>query len=206
MACVLTVAVLDNGSAVVGHVGDSRLYQIRRGEIRKITHDHSPVGEREDARELTEIEAMRHPRRNEVFRDVGSVNRDKDDEGFVDVVEEPIADDGAIVLCTDGLTDGVPAATIAHLVREHAGDPQAVADALVSAANDAGGRDNVTVVYAEGPQFAPAVRGERATGRVPPDKPRAPRRAGDLFALRRAAWFACGALIGVVGALALAWR
>ena len=48
MACVLTLAVLENGSAVVGHVGDSRLYQIRRGEIRKITHDHSPVGERED--------------------------------------------------------------------------------------------------------------------------------------------------------------
>ena len=54
MACVLTVAVLDNGSAVVGHVGDSRLYQVRRGEIRKITHDQSPVGEREDSLELTE--------------------------------------------------------------------------------------------------------------------------------------------------------
>ena len=50
MACVLTLAVLENGSAVVGHVGDSRLYQIRGGEIRKITHDHSPVGEREDNR------------------------------------------------------------------------------------------------------------------------------------------------------------
>jgi serine/threonine protein phosphatase PrpC len=58
MACVLTLAVLDNGSAVIGHVGDSRLYQIRGGGIRKITHDHSPVGEREDSRELTEAEAM----------------------------------------------------------------------------------------------------------------------------------------------------
>ena len=45
MACVLTVAVLENGSAVVGHVGDSRAYQIRGGRIQKITHDHSPVGE-----------------------------------------------------------------------------------------------------------------------------------------------------------------
>src|SRR4051812_44689658 len=71
MACVLTLAVLENGSAVIGHVGDSRLYQIRGGSIRKVTHDHSPVGEREDSRELSEAEAMKHPRRNEVYRDVG---------------------------------------------------------------------------------------------------------------------------------------
>jgi len=72
MACVLTVVVLEDSSAVVGHVGDSRLYKIRAGAISKLTHDHSPVGEREDRGELTEGEAMRHPRRNEVFRDVGS--------------------------------------------------------------------------------------------------------------------------------------
>src|SRR6185503_6705019 len=48
MACVLTVAVVEDGSAVIGHVGDSRLYKIRGGRIQKITHDHSPVGERED--------------------------------------------------------------------------------------------------------------------------------------------------------------
>ncbi len=56
----------------IGHVGDSRLYLIWNGAIRKLTSDHSPVGEDEDAGELTEQEAMRHPRRNEVFRDVGT--------------------------------------------------------------------------------------------------------------------------------------
>ena len=85
MACVLTLAVLENGSAVVGHVGDSRLYQIRRGEIRKITHDHSPVGEREDSGEIAEAEAMRHPRRNEVFRDVGSEEHAPDDPDFIEI-------------------------------------------------------------------------------------------------------------------------
>ena len=85
MACVLTVAVLDNGGAVMGHVGDSRLYKIRRGEIRKITHDHSPVGEREDNHEITEAEAMRHPRRNEVFRDVGSEEHAPDDADFIEI-------------------------------------------------------------------------------------------------------------------------
>jgi serine/threonine protein phosphatase PrpC len=48
MACVLTVAVLENGQLTIGQVGDSRLYIIEPGEIRKVTHDHSPVGERED--------------------------------------------------------------------------------------------------------------------------------------------------------------
>src|SRR6185436_15996222 len=72
MACVLTIAVVANGGLVVGHVGDTRLYKLRGGRIDKVTRDHSPVGEREDAGELSEADAMQHPRRNEVYRDVGS--------------------------------------------------------------------------------------------------------------------------------------
>ncbi len=75
MACVLTAAVMEDGQVTVGHVGDSRLYRIKRGHIEKMTHDHSPVGEREDSGELSEAEAMQHPRRNEVYRDVGSEER-----------------------------------------------------------------------------------------------------------------------------------
>ena len=59
MACVLTVAVIKDGVATVGHVGDTRLYKLRHGRIEKITRDHSPVGEREDAGELSEVDAMR---------------------------------------------------------------------------------------------------------------------------------------------------
>ena len=108
MACVLTVAVLEDGHAVVGHVGDSRLYQVRNGEIRKVTHDHSPVGEREDAREISEAEAMRHPRRNEVYRDVGSEQRSPDDPDFIEIQTVPFSSDSALVLCSDGLSDQVP--------------------------------------------------------------------------------------------------
>ncbi len=90
MACVLTLVVVENGTAVAGHVGDSRLYQIQNRKIRKLTHDHSPVGEREDNHELTEAEAMRHPRRNEVFRDVGSEEHAPDDERFVEVCAFPV--------------------------------------------------------------------------------------------------------------------
>src|SRR4029079_1888900 len=100
-------------------------------KIPKIKGDHSPIGEREDAGELTEVDAMRHPRRNEVFRDVGSVFRDKDEDEFVDIIEEPVEPDCAILVCSDGLTDMLPSAAIAHITRQHAGDPARVVEALV---------------------------------------------------------------------------
>src|SRR5207344_2578057 len=109
MACVLTLVVLENGTAVVGHVGDSRLYLVRNGEIQKITHDHSPVGEREDNRELNEAEAMRHPRRNEVYRDVGSEEHTPGDEDFIELTSCPFDSESALILCSDGLSDQVPA-------------------------------------------------------------------------------------------------
>src|SRR5688572_15156764 len=100
MACVLTVAVVENGHAVVGHVGDTRLYRMRAGSIEKVTRDHSPVGEREDAREISESEAMRHPRRNEVYRDVGSEPHEPSDSNFIDVYEVPMTPDTALLLCS----------------------------------------------------------------------------------------------------------
>lgn len=156
MACVLTIAVVENRRAVIGHVGDTRLYFLRGDDATKITPDHSPVGEREDARELSEIEAMRHPRRNEVFRDVGSTIHALGDPDFMFVGEIDFPDDAAILLCSDGLTDLVPLAAIRQTVDAHCGRPDDVALALVRAANDAGGTDNVTVVYVEGSDFSAA--------------------------------------------------
>ena len=158
MACVLTLVVLENGSAVAGHVGDSRLYQVRHGEIRKITHDHSPVGEREDSQELSEADAMRHPRRNEVFRDVGSQEHTPDDPDFIELQRFPFDPDSALLLCSDGLSDQVPSAEIRAALERNAGDPDAAARELIAAANRAGGKDNVTVLVVEGEQFTtPAV-------------------------------------------------
>ena len=158
MACVLTLAVLENGAAVVGHVGDSRLYLIGRGEIRKITHDHSPVGEREDAGEIDEAEAMRHPRRNEVYRDVGSEEHTPDDPDFIEIQHIGFEPSSALVLCSDGLSDLVPSEKIREMVERHAGDPEAATRALIEAANQAGGKDNVTVVLVEGEQFRTIVQ------------------------------------------------
>jgi serine/threonine protein phosphatase PrpC len=156
MACVLTAVVIRNGSAIVGHVGDTRLYKLRRGHIEKVTRDHSPVGEREDARQISELDAMQHPRRNEVYRDVGSELHEPADTDFIDVQEISFEPDAALLLCTDGLTDLVHSSSINQIVRRSAGRPHEVVTALIEAANKAGGKDNVTVVYVEGEQFPPA--------------------------------------------------
>ena len=224
MGCVITLAIVTDDRLTIGHVGDARLYKVRPEGMRKLTRDHSPVGEREDAGEIGEADAMRHPRRNEVFRDVGTIHRDKDEQEFVDVIEEAIEPDAAILICSDGLSDMLPSAAIAHLVRRHAGAPERVVAALVAAANDAGGRDNITVVYAEMPLFAERMGGVAgtltpteaidvtadATDPIAPPAPRPSPRRGRLrravhaiFA-SRALWFAAGAIAGVTGALALA--
>ena len=165
MACVLTAAVVRDGRATIGHVGDTRLYKLRGGRIDKVTRDHSPIGEREDTNELSEAEAMRHPRRNEVYRDVGSEPHEPDDEEFVDIEEIVFEPDAALLLCSDGLTDLVNSADIGRIVQTHAGDPPAVVTALIAAANDAGGKDNITAVFVEGPHFA--SRGATASAKRP---------------------------------------
>ena len=154
MACVLTLAVLEGRRLTVGHVGDTRLYRFSSDGIAKMTHDHSPVGEREDAREISETEAMQHARRNEVYRDVGSEPRQPDAADFIEIVVTSVDDDMALLMCSDGLSDMLPSLEINRIVRQHAGDPARVADALVDAANQAGGKDNITVLYAEGRRFA----------------------------------------------------
>ena len=121
--------------------------------IEKITRDHSPIGEREDANELSEAEAMRHPRRNEVYRDVGSERHEPCDPEFVDIEHVSFEPDAALLMCSDGLTDLVASGDIKRIVTQLAGDPDAVVRALVAAANAAGGKDNITAVYVEGEQF-----------------------------------------------------
>ena len=159
MACVLTLAQIgSDGALTVGHVGDSRLYKLTAGGISKLTHDHSPVGDREDRGELTEIEAMSHPRRNEVFRDVGSRRYEMEDEDFIEVLNTGLERDAAVLLCSDGLSDMVTSVEIQRIVRTKADDPAAVVAGLIDAANAAGGKDNITVVYVQGPDFPERIR------------------------------------------------
>jgi parallel beta-helix repeat protein len=155
MACVLTVALIEDDVVTVGHVGDSRLYLLRPGQIEKVTHDHSPVGEREDRGELSEIDAMRHPRRNEIYRDVGSGEREPQDPAFIEITSFPMPSDGALLLCSDGLTDLIASEEIRAGVERYAPDYEAAIQALIDAANHAGGKDNITIVMVAAPGYKP---------------------------------------------------
>ncbi|HJU42111.1 MAG TPA: protein phosphatase 2C domain-containing protein [Vicinamibacterales bacterium] len=195
MTCVLTLALLADDQLTIGHVGDSRLYKLTRNGIRKLTHDHSPVGEREDAREISEVDAMKHPRRSEVFRDVGSAFHEPDDPDFIELVVAPFEPDAALLLCSDGLSDMISSAVILRTIRQHAGNPTRVAESLIDAANKAGGKDNITVVYAEGADFAVAGGAASATSDQPD--------SNDPLRTTRLTWLTVGLVAGLLSGLAL---
>jgi PPM family protein phosphatase len=215
MACVLTLAAVEDGKVVVGHVGDSRLYLVWNGAIRKLTSDHSPVGELEDRGELTETEAMLHPRRHEVFRDVGSRRREPDDDEFVEMKEFLFRPDAAILLCSDGLSDLVTASEMSEIIEHYDGDPEKVALDLVDAANRVGGKDNITAVFVAGSEFlgngSAAMSEARARHSITRKReeevgepaPGLLRRLGKILTSRMA-FLTYGFVLGVV--LALAWR
>ncbi|HTC33628.1 MAG TPA: protein phosphatase 2C domain-containing protein [Bryobacteraceae bacterium] len=216
MACVLTLALIADEKVLVGHVGDSRLYLTWNGAIRKLTSDHSPVGEREDAGELSEAEAMAHPRRHEVFRDVGSRPRLPDEDDFIEMKEFLFKPDAAILLCSDGLSDLLTSAEMLQVMERYEGDPEQVAGELVEAANLVGGNDNITAIFVAGSEFlgnaSPAAAEARARNAITKarDESVGEPGAGALAWVARAlttrvAFLIYGFVIGVVLALAMRW-
>ena len=213
MACVLTLALISEDKVFVGHVGDSRLYLTWNGAIRKLTSDHSPVGEREDAGELNEAEAMSHPRRNEVFRDVGSRPRLPDEEDFIEIKEFLFKPDAAILLCSDGLSDLLTSAEMLQVMEHYEGDPGRVAGELVEAANTLGGTDNITAIFVAGREFlgntSPAAAEARARNAITKARDGVLAEEGPGAVARllttRVAFLIYGFLIGVVLALAMRW-
>jgi serine/threonine protein phosphatase PrpC len=213
MACVLTLALISDEKVFVGHVGDSRLYLTWNGAIRKLTSDHSPVGEREDAGELNEAEAMAHPRRHEVFRDVGSRQRLADEEDFIEMKEFLFKPDAAILVCSDGLSDLLTSAEMLDVMERYEGDPAQVARELVEGANLAGGTDNITAIFVAGSEFlgnaspaAAEARARNAVTKARDDEVAAPgRRSVARVLTTRVAFLIYGFVLGVVLALALRW-
>jgi len=143
MGTTITAGVLDGATLLIGHVGDSRAYLLRAGELRQLTTDHSVIAELIAAGELTEDQALVDPRRAMITRALGI-----DPAVVVDELTVDLEPGDRLLLCSDGLTTMLRDGHIAEILRDGA-DRDGVADALVAAANAAGGADNITVVVAD---------------------------------------------------------
>ena len=171
MCCVLTAAVADTALNKVWytHVGDTRLYRFKPAtdpatdQWVKLTSDHSVVGVREDANQLTEAQAMQHPRRNEVLRTVGSAAHRVDDVDFLESGEAEFRPGEGLLLCSDGLTDMLMQAEVMAVLGTLTPPDEQLAE-LIRQANEAGGQDNITVVLALHTAGTPA--GESAPGPI----------------------------------------
>ena len=141
MGTTLTAVAVGSGSAVVvGHVGDSRAYLARHGDLTQITKDHSLVEEMVSEGRITEEQALTHPQRSIITRALGI-----EAEVTPDLYPIELQPDDRLLICSDGLTDMVRPADIARMLRQEP-DPQKASESLADAANAAGGVDNVTAV------------------------------------------------------------
>jgi protein phosphatase len=131
--------------AYIAHVGDSRAYIITNEELKQITHDHSLVDRLIETGQLTSDEATTHPHKNVLYRAIGQSSTLE-----VDIHVRMIAHGDRLLLCSDGLWDMVSEAEMLDIVT-NASSPQAACDALIVAANQAGGRDNITALLLESP-------------------------------------------------------
>jgi protein phosphatase len=148
--------------AEVAHVGDSRAYLMRGGDMNPITEDHSLVAELVRSGDLTRDQAAEHPQKNLITRALGA-----DEEVDVDTAILPIEAGDRILLCSDGLSDMVSETGISEMLADSPDDPERAARALLSAALDAGGNDNITIIVVdvkEQPAANVRERRERRSG------------------------------------------
>src|SRR4029079_17157133 len=140
MGTTLTAAMVDGQQVAVGHVGDSRLYLFRDGQIERMTRDHSLVEEFVRQGKLTPEQAEKHPQRSVITRALGPENSVE-----VDTFRIPAREGDVFLLCSDGLSGMVGDADLAAIIG--GGNAlDATARTLIEAANDNGGRDNITAV------------------------------------------------------------
>lgn len=141
MATTASAMLVGKSHACVAHVGDSRVYVFRNGELDQITRDHSWVEEQVRAGTMTATAARQHPWRNVVTRALSG-----GDDPEVDVVEVKPAAGERYLLCSDGLFSVVPDTTIAEILGDARLTLAEMCGRLIEAANEAGGPDNITTL------------------------------------------------------------
>lgn len=138
MGTTLEVCLIYNNKAFIGHIGDSRIYRIRKNIIRKLTVDHSYVQELVNDGTITKEEAIHHPKKNMLMKALGCTP-------FVepDITVKGFLKDEIIVICSDGLTNMITEQEIYNTVIQ---DNSNTSEILVNKANELGGYDNITVI------------------------------------------------------------
>jgi len=165
MGTTITAAHVGEHDVAVAHVGDSRAYRLRGEEFARLTEDHSLVEEMRRRGQLTAEEADEHPQRSIITRALGP-----EPEVLVDTYSWRGLEGDVYLLCSDGLTSMVPEGRVADIVRATS-SLSAAGRALIAAANDAGGRDNITVVLFRLEEIAhrdPALDQPTTTGATAP--------------------------------------
>ena len=163
MGTTLTAIYVGEQEVSVAHVGDSRAYLLRGGKLARLTEDHSLVDELMRQGRLTPEEAVEHPQRSVITRALGP-------EGSVEVDTRtfPARDGDVYLVCSDGLTTMVSEKDLAATLSAHPRLREA-GDALIAAANDAGGRDNITVVLLRLEEVAVGAGASRGADAGAPD-------------------------------------
>lgn len=139
MGTTLTMALVIDKVMTVAHVGDSRLYLVRAGNMQQVTEDHSYIEELVRKGTLTREEAEKHPRKNIITRAIGCSPILE-----VDILSMTMEKDDIFILCTDGLTNMLDENEIVEIAKNN--DPDAACMQLIDAAKKQGGEDNITVI------------------------------------------------------------
>jgi protein phosphatase len=142
MGTTLVLAAFGRERVIVGHIGDSRCYRLRGEKLELLTRDHSLLQEQLDAGAITPEQAIQSPHRNLVTRALG-IERHVE----LEMHEHNVQAGDLFLLCSDGLSEMVPDAQLFTLLLQNVDLPQK-ATLLVAAANENGGRDNISVVLA----------------------------------------------------------
>ena len=138
MGTTLNVCFIYNSKIYIGHVGDSRIYLIKKDIARKITKDHSYVQQLVEDKKITREEAEHHPKKNMLLKALGCTSYVEPD-----IRARNLEKDDIIFMCSDGLTNMVEESKIYEVVREN---KEKAPEILVNLANNAGGYDNITVI------------------------------------------------------------
>ncbi len=140
MGTTIVVTFFVDGVCYIGHVGDSRVYRFRDGQLAQLTEDHSLLNDYIKMRQLTPEEIEAFPHKNVIVRALGMK-----DSVQVDIMHEPAREGDVYLLCSDGLSGMISDEQMAHILRD-GGDLDAQCEALIDGANEAGGTDNITVI------------------------------------------------------------